>query len=114
MNVLWVKLGGLWPLDSGGRIRTFHILRELSRRNSVVIVTSHGPDDDPAGLAAQLPGCKVLSYPHRPAKQGSPAFATTLLRSWASRLPVDLVKWRLADVRRTVDELMAGGTVDVC
>ena len=31
MRVLWVKAGGVVPADSGGRIRSLHILKELAR-----------------------------------------------------------------------------------
>jgi len=31
MNILWVKTELLHPLDKGGKIRTFHMLRELKR-----------------------------------------------------------------------------------
>lgn len=35
MKILWVKAGKLVPLDSGGRIRSYHILKELTRRHEV-------------------------------------------------------------------------------
>ena len=35
MKILWVKVGGLVPLDTGGKIRSFNILRELARRHDV-------------------------------------------------------------------------------
>lgn len=35
MKILWVKAGGLVPPDTGGKIRSFHILRELARQHSV-------------------------------------------------------------------------------
>ncbi len=57
MNLLWVKVGGLWPVTTGGRLRSFHILSELSRRHRVTLLTTHGPGDDPDGLAAALPSC---------------------------------------------------------
>jgi glycosyltransferase involved in cell wall biosynthesis len=35
VRILWVKAGGLVPLDSGGKIRSYNILRELARNHSV-------------------------------------------------------------------------------
>jgi hypothetical protein len=35
MKILWVKAGGLVPPDTGGKIRSYNILRELARRHSV-------------------------------------------------------------------------------
>jgi hypothetical protein len=64
MRILWVKVGGLWPLTAGGRLRSFHLLSELSQRHRVVVLTTHGPGDDPQGLAAALPHCeRVVSIP---------------------------------------------------
>lgn len=39
MKIVWVKAGGLLPLDSGGRLRSYHILKELARRNEVTLFT---------------------------------------------------------------------------
>ena len=55
MRVLWVKVGGLWPKNTGGRLRSFHILSELSRRHRVTVITTHGPDEDPDALRRELP-----------------------------------------------------------
>ncbi len=115
LRILWVKPGGLWPLNTGGRLRTFHTVAELSRRHRVVLLTTHGPDDDPKELAAQLPHCeRVDSFPHRAPKQGSLGLLGALVGSWFSTLPVDLWKWRVpalaAEAARRIDR----GEVDVC
>jgi sugar transferase (PEP-CTERM/EpsH1 system associated) len=47
MRILWVKAGGLVPLDTGGKIRSYYILRELARRHEVTFFTfyaAHSPD----------------------------------------------------------------------
>jgi len=114
MRILWVKVGGLWPLESGGRLRSFHILRELARRHQVTVLTTHGPRDDPRGLAEQLPGARVESFPHAAPKHGSARFAGALLRSWLSSEPLDLLKWRVPELRRAVRRSLAEGAADVC
>ena len=37
MKILWVKAGGLLPLDSGGKIRSFHIASELAKTHDVTL-----------------------------------------------------------------------------
>jgi polysaccharide biosynthesis protein PslH len=37
MKILWVKAGGLVPPDTGGKIRSYNILRELAREHSVTL-----------------------------------------------------------------------------
>jgi glycosyltransferase involved in cell wall biosynthesis len=115
MRILWVKVGGLWPLTSGGRLRSFHMVSELSRRHRVTVLTTHGPGDDPHGLRAALPGCAaVVSVPHRPPKRGSAAFPLAVARSWCSSLPVDIWKTRVPALGSEVARRLASGEADLC
>ncbi len=101
MRILWVKMGGLWPPTSGGRTRSLQIISELSRRHAVTVVTTHADGDDPEGLVEHLSGCEVMSFPYQVPKRGSAAFPMTVARSWLSRDPVDLWKWRVPAVRES-------------
>jgi len=115
MRILWVKMGGLWPSTSGGRVRSLRIIGELSRRHRVTVITTHGPDDDPEGLALQLSGCSsVISIPYVVPKKESATFPAAVARSWLSPYPVDLWKWCVPGVRDQVSRLMAGNSVDLC
>ena len=115
MRILWVKMGGLWPSTTGGRVRSLQTIAELSRRHQVTVVTTHGPGDDPEGLARYLSHChRVISLPYTPPKRGSAAFPAAVARSWMSSFPVDLWKWRVPEVEDQVQALMRSGTVDLC
>src|SRR5438874_1928947 len=115
MRILWVKVDGLWPLDSGGRLRSFHIIAELARRHRVTVVTAHGPQDDPGGLAAPLAACeRVISLPYAAPRHGSARFARALVRSWLSPLPVHIRKWRSPAVRTQVTRLLRAEPFDLC
>lgn len=114
LRLLWVKVGGLWPLNTGGRLRTFNLLRELSKHHEVTVLTTHAPDDDPDGLARQLPDCReVFSLAHTPAKKNSPRFFFDLARSWMSTLPVDLYKSRIGALRDAVDQRLSENRYDL-
>jgi polysaccharide biosynthesis protein PslH len=39
MKVLWVKAGGLLPPDTGGKIRSYQILKQLVRRHDITLFT---------------------------------------------------------------------------
>ena len=107
MRILWVKMGGLWPSTTGGRVRSLHTISELSRRHQVTVVTTHGVGDDPDGLARHLSNCdRVISLPFVAPKRGSSAFAAAVARSWLSRYPIDLWKWQVPEVRTQVETLM--------
>lgn len=115
MRILWVKVGGLWPLNTGGRLRSFHILEELSKRHGVILVTTHRPEEDPHALAAQLPHCEqVVSIPYASPKKGSFRFVTALLGSWFSSLPVDLRRWRVPGVQKQIKRLLTLRRADLC
>jgi glycosyltransferase involved in cell wall biosynthesis len=114
MRLLWVKMGGLWPATAGGRVRSLQMLRHLSQRHVVSVVTTHGPADDPEGLSRQLPASRVYSTAFVPPKQGSATFARALARSWFSPYPVDLWKWRVREMRDRVGGLLADGSFDLC
>jgi glycosyltransferase involved in cell wall biosynthesis len=45
MKVLWVKAGGLVPPDTGGKIRSYNILRELARQHSVTFFSFYAAHD---------------------------------------------------------------------
>lgn len=107
-------MGGLWPLDSGGRQRTFHIVSALSRAHDVTVITTHGPTDDPAATRRALSHChRVISLPHQGPKAGTAKFALALARSWVSPDPVDLWKWRVPAMQRHVADLLEARALDV-
>jgi glycosyltransferase involved in cell wall biosynthesis len=115
MRILWVKVGNLWPPNTGGRLRSFHTIAELSRHNRVIVLTTRAPEENPAELAAQLPHCEeVVSLPYEAPKQGSIGFAKALARSWLSPLPVDMWKWRIPAVKSAAERLIVEKKIDVC
>jgi glycosyltransferase involved in cell wall biosynthesis len=115
MRIVWVKMGGLWPATTGGRVRSLNTISELARDHQVTVITTHGRGDDPEGLKQQLATCeRVISIPYAVPKRGSAAFAAAVARSWLSHYPVDLWKWRARSVRSAVRKTLADGDVDLC
>lgn len=114
MRIVWLKIGGLWPLNMGGRLRSFHAVAELAKRHRVTVLTTHGPADDPEGLKASLKHCeRIVSIPYTIPRAGTRRFAAALLRSRLSPYPVDIWKCRVPALRSAVAETLAAG-VDVC
>ena len=114
LRILWVKPGGLWPLNTGGRLRSFHLIAELSRRHHVTVLTTHSAADDPWGLASHLPACaQVDSVPYTLPKRGTARFALAVARSWLSHYPAELWRWRPPQLRARVRRRLAEGP-DLC
>ena len=114
LRILWVKVGGLWPPTTGGRLRSLHMIAELSQRHRVSLFTTRHPTDEPASLRARLSACeRVEALPYALPKQGSAHFALAVARSWASPYPADLWRWRIPAVRARIRERLREG-VDLC
>jgi glycosyltransferase involved in cell wall biosynthesis len=115
MRILWVKVGGLWPLTAGGRIRSFHIVRELSEHHEVTVMTTHASASEQAGLREALGSCaRVLSVRHSPAKRPSVGFVAAAARAVPSPLPLDLWRWRVPELGTRTAAALASGECDVC
>lgn len=55
-----------WPLDTGGHLRTFHLLRGLAHQARVRLVTPVGPGEEAARAALEQHGIALLPVPCRP------------------------------------------------
>jgi len=63
VRVLWVKAGKLLPVDTGGKIRSFNILRRLSKDHEVTLISYYGGQRDAdyeAALPAQFPRSQIV------------------------------------------------------
>ncbi|HTR23294.1 MAG TPA: glycosyltransferase family 4 protein [Terriglobales bacterium] len=59
MRILWVKADKLLPVENGGNIRTYHVLRYLATRHQLTSYSYYGGNPDPdyeRALQEQLPG----------------------------------------------------------
>ncbi len=63
MRILWVKAGKLLPVDTGGKIRSYNILRHLARHHEVTLLSYYGGQRDPgyqAAIERELPGSQTI------------------------------------------------------
>jgi glycosyltransferase involved in cell wall biosynthesis len=64
MRILWVKADKLLPVQNGGNIRTYHVLRYLSARHELTFYSYYGGAPDPhyeRDLQQQFPGAVAVS-----------------------------------------------------
>jgi sugar transferase (PEP-CTERM/EpsH1 system associated) len=113
MRILWVKAGGLLPLNSGGRIRSYQILRQLARNHPVTFFGFHAREDDPAQQELEKVFEQVVRCPlDLPAPKG----LRELLEYAAGMLstePYNIRKYCRPEVARKLRALVDGGAYDV-
>ena len=112
MKILWVKAGGLVPLDSGGKIRSFHIASELARMHEVTFFTFCGKDisDDQRTLSSTFH--KVVVHPLKvPAARGI-GEALDYMASFFAALPHSISKYCRPEVASHLRDIVAAGAYD--
>ncbi len=71
MRVLWLNAGLLLPLDKGGKLRTWHLMRHLAARHQVTYLSFADPSASPADLAGMRRVCDRLeTVPRREVAEG--------------------------------------------
>ena len=114
LRILWIKTELLHPVTVGGRIRTYHMLREMRRRHHVTYLAL----DDGAGGAEAIERAaeychELIRIPVRPAKRGSPRFAIGLAASLATSLPYVAYRARSRALQHALTERVARGDIDL-
>jgi len=113
MRILWVKGGKLLPVDTGGKIRSYNILRNLARNHPVTLLSYYGgkPDlDYEAELRQHLPGAHTI---HTGAPEAMLAQSLDYLVRLPSSSPYAVTKFTHPRVRRTVTEWLSENRFDV-
>jgi polysaccharide biosynthesis protein PslH len=115
LRILWLKTELLHPVDKGGKIRTFHMLRELKRDHHITYLTL---DDGSAQSNAREMACEysheVICVPHSAREKFSVAFYAELATNLISPLPYAIKKYESAEMRREIHERAAEFDLVVC
>jgi sugar transferase (PEP-CTERM/EpsH1 system associated) len=113
MKILWVKAGGLVPPDSGGKIRSYNILRELARKHSVTFFSFYAAHDHDLHPDLKNLFDRVICIPLE--LSASKSFAE--MRGYAVGLlssePYGITKYCRPEVRRRLHALLKQETYDV-
>ncbi|MBK8248053.1 MAG: glycosyltransferase [Gemmatimonadetes bacterium] len=114
MRILWLKTELLHPVDKGGKIRTYAMLRELRKQHHVTYLTL---DDGTAAADARdkaMEYCQeVITVPFTQPRRGTLAFYADLLRNVFSPLPYAVSKYRSPTFRHAIAGTVARGRFDV-
>ena len=101
MRILWLKSDLLLPLDKGGKLRTWHLMRHLARRHEITYLCFADPDqprDDVVGMYEVA--VRVETVPRCDPPKGTLRFYVDAARHVLDPLPYAVGKYRSRAYRR--------------
>jgi polysaccharide biosynthesis protein PslH len=114
MKILWVKPGKLLPLDTGGKLRTYNILRKLSATHQLTYLSYYGGRRDEAyerEIVTHLPGT-VWVYTAAPDSTPAEGYLDYLRRlPW--RAPYTVSKFTAPQVQQLLGDWIPQRRFDV-
>jgi sugar transferase (PEP-CTERM/EpsH1 system associated) len=113
MRILWVKAGGLVPLDSGGKIRSFQTLKELSQRHEITLYTFYEAHSDDVHDQLRDMLARVIMRPLELPRRRSVADYALFARIILSGGSYTMRKFYLPRIRGELAELCLNGLFDV-
>jgi sugar transferase (PEP-CTERM/EpsH1 system associated) len=114
MRILWLKTDLLLPLDKGGKLRTWHLMRHLATRHEITYLAFADPDDDPQHRAGMREVAQVVeTVPRVEVRKGSPRFFAQAAWHLADPLPYAVGQYRSRAYARRVTELLSTQSFDV-
>ena len=98
MRLLWLKTNLLHPVDTGGKIRTYYMLRELKQRHHVTYLALDDGTASPDAAERAAEYCHdLIRVPHRTSSKFSLRFFAELARNLGSPLPYAVEKYRSSE-----------------
>lgn len=114
MRILWLKTELLHPVDKGGKIRTYNMLKELKRSHHVTYVALD--DELKRGQSHELAAeyCHhLISVPHQTLPKFSAGFYRELATNLLSPLPYFMKKYESLGMRREIENQLKHEQFDV-
>ncbi|HEX2344237.1 MAG TPA: glycosyltransferase [Vicinamibacterales bacterium] len=107
MRILWLNVGLLLPLDKGGKLRTWHLMRHLATRHEITYLSFRDPDQPAADLAGMREVCAhLVTLPRRDTPKRSLTFYAEAAGYLAHPYPYAVAKYRSrAYAQRVADVL---------
>jgi len=113
MRILWLKSDLLLPLDKGGKLRTWHLMRHLARRHAITYLAFAEPGTPAADLGGMRQVCARLeTVPRRDPVKRSARFYAGVAAHLVDPLPYAVAKYRSAAYRQAADALLDGRGFD--
>ncbi|HVL69546.1 MAG TPA: glycosyltransferase, partial [Vicinamibacterales bacterium] len=113
MNILWLNAGLLLPLDKGGRLRTWHLMRHLALRHDITYLSFAEPDQREEHRQGMAEVCRTLeTIPRSDPPKRTLAFYADAARHVMHPLPYAVGKYRSEEYAARVRRHLASGRFD--
>ncbi len=114
LRILWIKTELLHPVDKGGRIRTYQMLRALSRQHQLTYLALDDGTAAPDAMERAREYCNtVITVPFAPPQKGRASFHAAAAANLVSSLPYAIARYRVPALTARLRELCAQGNTDV-
>ena len=114
MRILWLKTDLLLPLDKGGKLRTWHLMRHLAQHHEITYLGFADPGEDPRNVEGMAEVARfVETVPRVDARKGSLRFFARAAWHLADPLPYAVGQYRSRAYRQRVQELLATRNFDL-
>src|SRR5437764_2677891 len=113
MNILWLKSDLLLPLDKGGRLRTWHLMRHLARRHQITYLSFAQNGQQREAAAMREVASRVVTVPRSDPAKRSLLFYMDTARYLADPLPYAIAKYRSAAYKVQLESLLREYAFDV-
>jgi sugar transferase (PEP-CTERM/EpsH1 system associated) len=113
LKILWVKAGGLYPPNIGGRIRSYHILKALARRHSITLFTFYAATKDDQHSVLEREFTQVVPMPLAIPAGRTFREALSYARYLLSPLPYTVSKFCKPQVAQRLLDTVSEDTPDV-
>ena len=114
MRILWLKSDLLLPLDKGGKLRTWHLMRHLARRHEITYLAFREPDQPAADVEGMKEvAARVETITRREPAKGTLRFYVDAALHLVDPLPYAVGKYRSAEYRRRLEALLARERFDL-
>jgi len=113
MKLLWLNAGLLLPLDKGGKLRTWHVMRHLAMRHDITFLSFEDDSQTEADRTGMREVCSRLeTVPRTDAAKGTWRFYADAGRYLVTPAPYAVAKYRSAAYRRRLETLLASEPFD--
>lgn len=113
MKILWLNSGLLLPLDKGGKLRTWHLMRHLAQRHDVTYLSFADAMQTEADRTGMSDVCRRLeTVPRTDPAKGTLPFYLQAARYTVDAVPYAVAKYRSAAYQARLRALLAAERFD--